>query len=44
MAYTPEQMSQHKRYLKIETHLSYLADDARDASNTASILTEGPAK
>jgi len=38
----PEQMSPHKRYLKIETHLSYLADEARDASNTASILTDGP--
>ena len=38
----PEQMSPRERYLKIETHLSYLADDARDASNTASVLTDGP--
>ena len=38
----PEQMSPHERYLKIETHLSSLADEARDASDTASILTDGP--
>lgn len=38
---TQEQMSPLDRYRKIETHLAYLADDARYASETASILTDG---
>ena len=42
MTRTPEQIRTRERYLKLETQLACLADDARDASNTASILTDGP--
>lgn len=37
----PEQMSPRERYLKIESLFSYLADEARHGSETASILTDG---